>query len=327
MAANCDVIIAGSGASLQLLRKEFPDLAVVELPGYPIRYSSSASQVLKIARQLPALLKTCLMERRATEKAVAQYDIHVVISDNRYGCWSARSTNVFMGHQVNLILPPLIKGLKRVVNRLHSRLAANFDQWWVPDYFGPNSLSGALSASNRLGLRYVGPLSRFSRIERKAKVFDVAFLLSGPEPQRTLLERWVLQAAPTTSLKVALVRGTATKLEGTPPPNVTAFGMLGSDEVAGIIATSDVVVARSGYSTIMDLFYCGGRAVFVPTPGQTEQEYLACRMAELGYAGYIEQHRIDFAAVLHAASAFSGFPGKAKDHSQLRRALDEVLAN
>ena len=326
LARNCEVIVAGSGPSLQLLRNEFPDLPVVELPGYPVRYSSSTSQVWTLAAQLPRLLKTFLEEQRATEKIVAQYDVELVISDNRYGCRSSRAINVFMGHQVNLILPKEIKRLTRTANRLQSGLVAKFDRWWVPDHAGHDGLAGTLSASDRRGLRYVGPLSRFNRIERTTQAFDLAFLLSGPEPQRTLLERWVLSVAPTTSLKLALVRGTSAALHEAPASNLSVFNLLVAEEVANIMAASDVVVARSGYSTIMDLYHAGGRAVFVPTPGQTEQEYLACRMAGLGYAGFVEQHHVDLESIVRTASAYRGFPGKAQDLSQLRRALDEVLA-
>ncbi len=323
---NCDVIIAGSGASLQLLRNEFPQLPTTELPGYRVRYSTSSSQVWRMAAQIPRLLRTCVEEYRVTEKIVDQYGIQVIVSDNRYGCRSPRTTNVFMGHQVNLIMPQQMNKLSPLLNRLHCVLTGRFDRWWVPDYAGAESLAGKLSASNSPALWYVGPLSRFDKIDKTAKTYDLAFLLSGPEPQRTLLERWVLDVAPTTSMKFALVRGTATTLEGVPTPNVTVFNLLGSDDVAGILAVSDVVVARSGYSTIMDLFHCGGRAVFVPTPGQTEQEYLALRMAELGYAGHLEQRRIDLTSIVHTADAFGGFPGRRPDYTKLRRALDDVLA-
>jgi hypothetical protein len=213
-----------------------------------------------------------------------------------------------------------------IVNRAHSRLTAKFDHWWVPDYAAPEGLAGALSASDVPGLRYIGPLSRFDRIEKKSKMFDAAFILSGPEPQRTLLEKRILELAQTTAMKFALVRGTATKLD-VDPPGTSVFGLVGSGDMSDIIAASDIVIARSGYSTIMDLYHTGGRAVFIPTPGQTEQEYLARRMAELGYAGYVEQDRMDMHSINHAATAFRGFPGKAQDDLKLRRALDEVLAN
>jgi UDP-N-acetylglucosamine transferase subunit ALG13 len=325
-ATDCEVILAGSGASLQLLRSEFPNLQFAELPGYAVRYSSSSSQVCKIASQLPRLLKTCSLERRETEKIVARLGVDIIISDNRYGCRSSNTTNIFMGHQVNLILPSGMRRLSSLANRLQAAATARFDYWWVPDYDGQESLAGALSASSRPGLRYIGPLSRYGRIGKTTKKYDLAFLLSGPEPQRTLLERWVLEVTPTTALKIALVRGTTAELQGVPAPNLSVFDLLGSDGISGIIAASDIIIARSGYSTIMDLFHTGGRAVFVPTPGQTEQEYLARRMAELGYAGYVEQHRIDLAAVEQTASAYGGFPGREQDHSHLRCALDELLS-
>jgi hypothetical protein len=326
IAKGCEVVIAGSGASLQLLRGEFPRLPFAELPAYAVRYSSSSAQVRKLALQLPRLLKTCAMEHRETEKIVTRFGVDIIISDNRYGCRSSRTTNVFVGHQANLILPPGLKRLSSLVNRLHTAAIARFNYWWVPDYQGHESLAGVLSASDRPGVRYIGPLSRFGRIAKSIRMYDVAFLLSGPEPQRTLLERWVLGVVPTTDLKIALVRGTAASLDHVPASNLWVFNVLGSDDVAKIIAASDVIIARSGYSTIMDLFHAGGRAVFIPTPGQTEQEHLARRMAELGYAGYVEQGMIDLTSVVKTASAYGGFPGREQDYSHLSNALDEVLS-
>ena len=327
LARNCDVIIAGSGLSFHLLRNEFPHLTATVLPGHAIRYAPTSSQMWKIAAQLPRLLTTYLQEHRATERIVARYGIDLVISDNRYGCRSEQATNVFIGHQVNLLLPQRLNLLSPAVNRIHSWVTAKFDRWWVPDYPAPDGVAGALSASDLPGLRYIGPLSRFGRIEKRSKTFDAAFILSGPEPQRTLLEKKVLDLVRTADMKFALVRGTATKLDIIAPLNLSVFDLIGSGDVADIIAASDIVVARSGYSTVMDLYCSGARAVFVPTPGQTEQEYLACRMAELGYAGYVEQGRMDLPSVKHAASAYRGFPGKGQDDLQLRRALDEVLGN
>ncbi|HEY8513210.1 MAG TPA: glycosyltransferase [Cyclobacteriaceae bacterium] len=322
---KCEVVIAGSGPSLELLRTEFPDLPFAELPGYAVRYSSTASQVMTIAAQLPRLARVIRSERKATEKIVAHHGVSIVISDNRYGCYASATINVFMGHQVNLIMPSGTRRLSSIVNRLHAGMTAKFDYWWVPDFQGTESLAGALSASGNSRLRYIGPLSRFEGIEETTKEYDLAFLLSGPEPQRTLLEQWVLKVAPTTAMKIALVRGTSMGMDRVTTPNLSTFNLLGSDDVGRIIAASEVVVARSGYSTIMDLFHAGGKAVFVPTPGQTEQEYLACRMAELGYAGYVEQSKIDLASIVETANAYRGFTGRVRDRSHLRRALDELL--
>lgn len=326
LAKNCEVIIAGSGASLTLLRNEFPGLTFEELPDYRIRYSSSSSQSWKIATQLPLLLKMYWLDRRATEKIVVKHDVKVILSDNRYGCRSTRALSIFVGHQVNLRMPERLSGLSSLVNRLHSGLVAKFDRWWVPDFAGPESLAGALSESNRPGLTYIGPLSRFGRIEKTTKTFDLAFLLSGPEPQRTLFEQWVIEAAAKTTLRIALIRGTDTPLQDISIANLSVFHLLATREVVDIIAKSDVVVARSGYTTIMDLYHTGGRAVLVPTPGQTEQEYLARHIAAQGYAGYVEQHRLSLASIVQTASAFTGFPGKNFDGEALGRSLDDVLA-
>ena len=70
--------------------------------------------------------------------------------------------------------------------------------------------------------------------------------------------------------------------ENTPPlkdfNNMVFKNMLTSDALADAITSSKLVVCRSGYSTILDLVALKASAIFYPTPGQTEQEYLAERL-------------------------------------------------
>ena len=46
-------------------------------------------------------------------------------------------------------------------------------------------------------------------------------------------------------------------------------------ELNDLIKRSKVVIARSGYSTIMDLYALEKPAILIPTPGQSEQLYLS----------------------------------------------------
>jgi predicted glycosyltransferase len=55
--------------------------------------------------------------------------------------------------------------------------------------------------------------------------------------------------------------------------------MANAEELNQIICASEFVVARCGYSTIMDLIKLQKRALLIPTPGQPEQEYLAQRLS------------------------------------------------
>lgn len=48
-----------------------------------------------------------------------------------------------------------------------------------------------------------------------------------------------------------------------------------SKDLETTINSSKLIISRSGYTTIMDLAKLNKRAIFIPTPGQYEQLYLA----------------------------------------------------
>lgn len=322
---NCAVVVAGSGPSLAVLKEEFPSLSHIELPAYDPQYSRSSALVWKLGSQLPGFLNTIRLERRVTEEIVKNHNIDLIVSDNRYGCRSPNARSVFLGHQLNLRLSPGTRWLQPVVNRLHRWFLEKFDAYWVPDWKGENSLAGDLSQSQHFNAVYLGPVSRFHKLQEETRIYDLAFVLSGPEPQRTLLEERVIALAGDHLLKVCLVRG----VRGSPSPpvstRITVVDYADSAVLSDIITKSGVVVARSGYSTIMDLAHTGGRAVFVPTPGQPEQEYLAQRLARKGIAGYVGQDELDLNIIMEKSCRYKGFEGIVDGHAKLSTALGEAL--
>lgn len=326
---GCTVLVGGSGPSIDLLREEFPSLPFILLPGYDPVYDRTSALVGRIASQLPRMLRTINDERKLTEEIISKHDVRLVLSDNRYGCRSDRVRSIFIGHQMNLLSPPGLEWLLPVVNRLHRSFLRKFHECWIPDWHGDSSIAGTLSMADGLAAKYIGPLSRFNKKNATRKRYAVTFILSGPEPQRTLLEQRIVSQAGRQHAKMCLIRGVEDTVVDLPVDsadagNLEVFGRLNARQVEEILASSELVVARSGYSTIMDLTYLGGKAVFVPTPGQPEQEYLAHRMETLGIAGFVSQEHFDLDRI-HALSGYSGFEGMTNDHTRLRNALQEAL--
>ena len=67
---------------------------------------------------------------------------------------------------------------------------------------------------------------------------------------------------------------------------------------------ASLIISRSGYSTIMDLVQLQKRAILVPTPGQTEQEYLASYLMEKKFFIAIEQKAFSLTAAIDAVKDF-----------------------
>ena len=314
-AQGFEVLVAGSGDSLRLLRTEFPGLAYFVLPGYDPRYPLRGSMVITMAAQLPRFARVIASEHRAVEEIVSMNQIDLVISDNRYGCWSRLVPSVFITHQSNILMPKRFGFLAPLVRKLCEYLINRFHICWIPDFADSNSLAGELISFGRMRLRtevrHIGWLSRFVQ-GRKGYVvkYDVLAVISGPEPQRSELERRLLPQLRSSNLRFRLVRGLPSA-KSTDGPEVVNF--LGSEEMQEHIESSALILARSGYSTVMDLMALGKKAIFIPTPGQTEQEHLAGKLKKSGIAYSMPQREFDLAFALGESKNYAGFNGPEKN--------------
>jgi UDP:flavonoid glycosyltransferase YjiC (YdhE family) len=287
------VYLASDGEALRLLKAEFPDLPAMELPSYRIRYGHG-NMVLNIGRQLPRLVYAIRAEQWATERLVSEYGIQGIISDNRYGCFSKHTRNVLMTHQLNLRVPGW--GLQWCANKILGVALRKFQTIWVPDLPGAVNLSGALSHGPELphpDVQYIGLLSRM-RVFPQELEYDLAFVLSGPEPQRSFLEQRLMEQAVGLPYRCIFVQGKMRSREHYfESDQVEVVSHLTTSDLNRILLASAVVVCRSGYSSMMDLAVLNKKAILIPTPGQTEQEYLADLWEEAGCFAVQSQENID----------------------------------
>lgn len=290
-----DVLLAADGNSAKLLSKEFPKLTILPLNGYNITYSKK--RILfstKLISQIPKILKAIKQEHLWLKQIIEEYKIDIVISDNRYGLYNKTIKSIFITHQLAIETGSVLTNA--LVQKLNYNLINKFDACWVPDEEEPHDLSGKLSHPKMLPkvpTMYVGVLSRFKK-QIIEKIFDLLVIISGPEPQRTTLEEKMLLQMNKLSLKMVLVRGLPGGKNKIMNENkgLTILHHLPSKELNTLIQSSKVIVARSGYSTIMDLITLQQKAILIPTPGQTEQEYLASYLAEKKY--FVSANQTDF---------------------------------
>lgn len=285
--ANFEPIIASDGAALLLLKKEFPRVKSYTLPSYAIRYSKD-KKFFKwtLLLNTPRILGAVKKEKKVIEKIVTQEGISGIISDNRFGCFHKKIPSVYITHQLNVFSGKTTF----FTSWVHQYIIKNFKECWIPDYSN-NYLSGGLSRYHtaEIDIKFIGLLSRFT-FQRIKKKYDLLVLLSGPEPQRTILEKKVLKELKSFTGNVFFVRGCLdTNVEIKASKNINIVNYLLADGLEQVINESELVVARSGYSTIMDLAATGKKAFFIPTPGQAEQEYLAKRMDEHMVAPFANQ--------------------------------------
>jgi uncharacterized protein (TIGR00661 family) len=322
------VFIGGCGDSLELLKKEFPSLTFFQLPAYRPVYPSSGSMGFKMLTQLPKFLSTIKQEHVAIEKIIKASSIDLVISDNRFGCWTSGIPSVFITHQTNILLPKRFKWLTGTVRRMNLSLIRKFSMCWIPDYPDGRSLAGKLKSLGKkkleLKVKYIGALSRFGQPEPREILYDIVCVLSGPEPQRSALEKIAIDGLSRSGLRYFVVRGIISQQNDSSSKHNQVNFLKGSD-LQTVIEQSECVLARSGYSTIMDLSTLGKKAIFVPTPGQTEQEYLAARLKAKGIAFFAEQEHFDVMEAWTRSHSFTGFNQFPGDVHLLTDALDELM--
>lgn len=273
-------IIASDGVALTLLQKEFPNLSYVELPSYNVTYAKNGKHFkLKLLKDSPKLLKAIKAEKKAIDYMLKNNNISGIISDNRLGVRNKHVPSVFITHQLNV----LSGNTTWLSTKVHQKIINKFDACWVPDTASEINLSGKLGHAHTIEIptKYIGPLSRFTKRNCKIKN-DLMVLISGPEPQRTLLEEKLLTELKHFTGKVLFVKGVMEKdqtiqMNG----NITVYNFMTSDLLEKTINESAMVLCRSGYTTVMDLAKLSKKAFFIPTPGQFEQEYLAKRLTDM----------------------------------------------
>jgi uncharacterized protein (TIGR00661 family) len=273
-------IIASDGNALQFLKKEFPDLEAIELPSYNIKYPKKEHRLKwKLLKDAPKVIKTIKAENKIIETIIKKHKICGIISDNRFGVFSKKVPSVYITHQLNV----LSGSTTWFSSRMHQKSIKKFDECWIPDIEAKPNLSGKLGhlKNHDFNLKYIGSLSRFTKKDSKI-VYNLMVLLSGPEPQRTIFEDILFEQLKTFEGKILFVKGIIeTKQIITKKDQFTIYNFMLTQELEKAINESEVVLSRSGYTTIMDLAKLNKKAFFIPTPGQFEQEYLTKHLQEL----------------------------------------------
>ncbi len=307
IARGCEVMLAADGRAGSLLQKEFPGLRLLYLKGYHMHYSRKGSWMsLILLLQLPKVLYRIWKEHAWLKKVIKEYPVDAVISDSRPGLYHTSVHSIYITHQLKIKTGG--RFTEWLFQRFHYRFINRYNECWVPDYNEGVSLAGQLSHPGSLPsvpVKYTGPVSRFELFPAEKK-YGLLIILSGPEPQRSILENILLKDLGQPGERVLLVRGLPeeTSTLAAPSPDVEIVNHLPAPALNLAILQSGIIISRTGYTTVMDLIKLQKKAILIPTPGQTEQEYLSGHLSGMGLFLCIPQRLFSLSDALKKAAVF-----------------------
>ncbi len=297
-----EVIIAASGRGYAFLSRRYPDLLVLRVPALRLRYMRSRALFdLGLVWIGVKLMVNYVIDRLWIGFITRHYAIDLIVSDNRFGMYSTGRKSYFIAHQLYPIFPGRMRFLEKLGMGVYHRLIRKYDVCLVPDYPGEERrLAGQLSRPlPGMEVQYLGLLSRFYDVECHEKGgYDVVAMVSGIEPHRRLLIQKIINQLKDSQYRVLVVGGRPDRFFDQKIKNIRIVSHLDDRELCAYLLGAKVIIARAGYSTIMDLLTIGRSAIIIPTPGQTEQEYIAQWLNEKGLFYAVDQDRMELLAMI-----------------------------
>jgi len=331
--AGHNILVGAGKESLAFFRRELSGLTIIDFPGFKPRYSALFPQYIAVIIRLPLLLYHISAEHFRLKKLIREYNIDIVISDNRFGLWNRNVRTVYVTHQLRIPFPGGLRSMEWIGVRLHRFFIKRYNYCFVPDLPGELNLSGRLSHQLKVpgNVRYIGLLSRFSNgesYERKPDMVshDYVVVLSGPEPQKSILRKKVMGILRDTGSRTVILEGRPSgnsRIEG--KDNIISYDHLPRNEMKELLGKSANIISRAGYSFIMELISLNRSALLIPAPGQTEQEYLADYLSAKGWFKMALQDKLSGRESLSSGNFSQAFRFISESAELLETALAELL--
>ena len=298
------VILASNGISATLLKQEFISLKCIDYPDYAIKYPRNKMMLLPlIALQLPSIILKLIKEHLQTQKVINDENIDLIISDSRYGVYSTGVPTYFIIHQLHFQLSGIFKSIEFLGEWFNIFMFRRYEEVIIPDVKSDQNLTGDLThlgkISNHPKLHYLGVFCSVSEMNIKEDI-DYLFSVSGPEIQRTLFEEIILdQINNIPGKKVVVLGKPGDKQAYGAFRNTKIYNHVNREKQNELLNRAKFIVCRSGYTTVMELIALKKPALMIPTPGQTEQEYLASYYGQTGLFYTANQNGLDLLAELN----------------------------
>jgi hypothetical protein len=326
---GCELTIISAGAALRILQQELGSSChYLDWSDIPTSVASTSfGFYMKTIAHIPQILGTWFDERRRLAQLLSEERFDLVISDHRNGLISRRVPSYYITHSPRYIAPWRDPFMEATMELFLARWFAPVHKILIPDE-EESGLSGDMSHKVRFTspekLIYLGILSSL-RHRQLPENIDCFITLSGPEPQRTLLQNIIFSQLSALKSRTVIALGLP---EGSAPPapeQIQIYPYLDRTGQEEMMNRSRLVICRSGYTTLMELAELGKRALLIPTPGQSEQLYLAKTLRQRGLFYSIRQDQLDLARDLSLATNYPGYHPIHLTQASVQRFLEVVL--
>jgi UDP-N-acetylglucosamine:LPS N-acetylglucosamine transferase len=331
------LLIVCTPAQQEVLAKSFDGLIFFNAADDAPKYGKTkAATLFKLSLQAPFQLMKVKRDNKIVARLSQQYDIELIISDNKYGFYHPEIPSVILTHQLN-IQTGLGKWADAVANRINRKLLSRFNEVWVVDGVGLNSLAGSLSAASdniQVPVKWIGALNRLQTQAQKGSE-KLLIILSGPEPQRTVLEELIVNQLPVNNRHITFIRGTKKEFSAQALQKLSSLqftnwiDLAGLAEIEHLLSQTEWVMGRAGYTSLMEWITGGWKSIVIPTPGQAEQEYLACYLMQRGWVFSVEQNDFNLQNCIKKAAAFSynDIRPAAADKNEIKALIASLLSS
>lgn len=267
------VVIASSGLAATWLKTQYPNCTYLPLADYRIEYPYSRI-VLNMIASLPHIVYAVIKEKKIIDHFVSSHQVQGIISDNRLGCYHHAVPCMYISHQIKIIHP--YKFIAYMGSKVHQYFIKKFNTLWIPDTEDRNLCGYMGEVDFNHPHRYIGILSDIFPRPSITKNNTVLCILSGPEPQRSHFEKALFHVfQERRELQFILIRGSLSASEAPHLDHVNVIDLADTPTITSLLQSCPVLIARSGYTTILDTYFIDIQFIMIPTPGQTEQEYLS----------------------------------------------------
>lgn len=281
---GAEVILFASENVLIRLSSNFPELEKIPSYSHDVKYSGSYLAWLSILFQLNRIRKKESKSYAQLQRVIKNRQIDLIISDNRYFVRDENIKSIIICHQLNPISPSAV--LQPLIRKISAKLLNQFDEIWLPDVINSKPLSGVLSSNNHIikPVKKIGLLSRFSSDFNERSESGHLLIASGPEPQLSILIQLITKIYSSSVIELTIITPSAYYKDLSDVKNIKVLVNPNDEIFRNAVISSKFIICRGGYSSIMDLLSLNKRALLVPTPGQTEQEYLSKHLEGFGFS-------------------------------------------